>query len=227
MTNERVSGRALIAGSAGLIITMSLRPTGRDLLAPGQLEAMARLGVAVHALALMCMPVLFLGALGLSQHLGVEERFSLGALITYGFALVAGMSAAVFSGLVAPGLARNSVAGESSSAEAWRTLFLYNGALNQGFAVVLVVASSLAIVLWSVSILRVAALARGVAIYGCIFGPVTVIAVLSGQLSLGVPGFGMLVLGQAVWFITVGLLLSQVEPREFGAVALQPESPRK
>jgi hypothetical protein len=227
MTNDRVSGLALIAGSASMIITMSLHPTGHDLFAPGQLSPMAHMAVAVHALALMSMPVLFFGALGLSQHLGAGERFSVAALIAYGFAMVAGMNAAVFSGLVAPSLVRSISASDSSAAETWRIAFHYNGALNQGFARVFVVASSVAILLWSSSILRGAALSRGVAIYGCILGPVTVIAVLSGHLRLDVHGFGMVVLGQAVWLIIVGVLLCRARRREFTAVAPQPDALRE
>jgi hypothetical protein len=227
MTDDRVSGLALIAGSAGMIITMSLHPTGQDLFAPGQLAPIAHLTVTVHTLALMSMPVLFFGALGLSQHLGVSDRFSIAALVAYGFAMGAGMNAAVFSGLVAPSLARNILASDSSAAETWRIAFHYNGALNQGFARVFVVASSVAILLWSSSILRGAALSRGVAIYGCILGPVTVIAVLSGHLRLDVHGFGMVVLGQAVWLIIVGVLLCRVRAREFTAAAPQPDTLRE
>lgn len=227
MTNERVSGLALIAGSAGMIITMSLHPTGHDLFAPGQLAPMAHLAIAVHTLALMSMPVMFLGALGLSQHLGARERFSVTALVAYGFAMVAGMNAAVFSGLVAPGLARNIQTSEATASEAWRIAFHYNGALNQGFAIVLVVASSLAILLWSVSMFRGAVLSQGVAIYGCFLGPVTVIAVLSGHLRLDVHGFGMVVLGQSVWLIIVGVLLCKVKAREFDEDAPQPDSMRE
>jgi hypothetical protein len=224
MTNDRVSGLALIAGSAGLIITMSLHPTGHDLFAPGQLEPIARLVVGVHALALMSMPVLFFGAVGLSRHLGLGERLSMTALISYGFAMVAGMNAAVFSGLLAPGLARNIVNADPSATESWRMIFHFNGALNQGFALVLVVASSVAIALWSVSMVRGGGLSRSVAIYGCVLGPLTVLAVLSGHLTLGVHGFGMVILGQAVWFITVGVLLCRTGIDALAAAGPQQET---
>jgi hypothetical protein len=38
-------------------------------------------------------------------------------------------------------------------------------------------------------------------------GPVIVIALLSGHLTLGVHGFGLVVLAQASWFIAVGALM--------------------
>jgi hypothetical protein len=42
-------------------------------------------------------------------------------------------------------------------------------------------------------------------------GPLTVIALLSGHLRLNVHGFGLVVLGQAIWFVTVGVLLCRVK----------------
>jgi hypothetical protein len=64
MTDNRFSGLALIVGSVGSIITMVFHPTGHDVVAPGRFESMAQLTVAVHALALVSMPVLFSGRWG-------------------------------------------------------------------------------------------------------------------------------------------------------------------
>ncbi|HUD65148.1 MAG TPA: hypothetical protein VMQ17_11245 [Candidatus Sulfotelmatobacter sp.] len=209
MTDDRKSGLALIAGSIGLIITMAFHPTGHDLLAPGQFDRIARLIVAVHTLALASIPVMFLGTLGLSRRLASPDKLSVCAVVAYGFAGVAALNAAAFSGLVAPGLARQMAAATpaSETANLWSVLFTYNGFLNQAFAMVFVVASSTSLALWSVAILRNGLLARSVAVYGCILGPLTVAAVLSGHLRLNVHGFGLVVLGQAVWFVIVGVTL--------------------
>jgi hypothetical protein len=50
MTDNRLSGLALISGPGGIIITMSLHPTGH--VAAAQVEPMIRMLIAVHALAL-------------------------------------------------------------------------------------------------------------------------------------------------------------------------------
>ncbi len=207
MTDDRMSGWALIAGSVASIITMSLHPTGHDLFAPGQFHSMARLGVAVHALALVSLPVLLFGACGLSQRLASAGRLAFAALVTYGFALVAVMNAAVFSGLVAPGIAGRIIDAGDQGGDAWRIAFRYNGDLNQAFALVFVVASSTAILLWSIAILRNGVLSRSLGIYGCIFAPIALLAVLSGHLRLDVHGFGAIMLGQAIWFVSAGVQL--------------------
>lgn len=207
-----MGGLALIAGTAGMLLTMALHPTGRDLLAPGQFAAMARLAVVAHALALATVPVAFLGALALSSRLAGPDRLAVAALVTYGFGLVAVTSAAVVSGLVSPTLVGQILATDAPARTAWEIALRYNGRLNQAFASVYVVASSAAILLWSVSALRGGALSRGVAVWGCVVGPAIAIALLSGHLGLGVHGFGLVVLAQASWFAWAGVLMSRRSP---------------
>jgi hypothetical protein len=160
----------------------------------------------------MSMPVLFLGALALSQRVAMPDRIATGALVVFAFALAAGMAAATVSGLVAPGLAREIIRASPPASDGWKIVFNYNGRVNQGFAQVLVAASSAAIVLWSAAILRSRAIAWGVAAYGLLIGPVIVIALASGQLRLHVHGFGLVVVLQAVWFMIVGALMWRPRP---------------
>ncbi|HEV3375068.1 MAG TPA: hypothetical protein VG051_05140 [Candidatus Acidoferrum sp.] len=209
MTDDRRSGVALIAGSAGMIITMILHPTGK--VGPEGIDAMVRMLVGVHALALASMPVVFLGAWGLSRRVASADRLAMMALVLYAFATVAVMNAAVFDGLVAPNLIRQIVfthdTATAGTSEGWRLAFNYNSQLNQAFARVYAVASSMAILLWSVVIVRDRALARGVGIYGCVLGAITVAGVFSGRLNPDVHGFGLIIFGQALWFILSGASL--------------------
>ena len=209
MSNDRVSGLALIAGSSGMIITMVLHPTGR--VAPGQLEAMIPMLIAVHGLALACLPVMFLGSWGLSQRLARGGHLAVSALVVYTFGLVAIMSAAVFDGLVTPAVLRQMVAsaGAQPAIDSWRMISHYNFYVNQGYAQVFVTAASVAIILWSVAAWRTRALARGLGIYGCILGAVALIALFSGHLSLDKHGASIVIFAQAAWFIVAGAILWQ------------------
>ncbi|HEY7405086.1 MAG TPA: hypothetical protein VIB39_16285 [Candidatus Angelobacter sp.] len=198
---------ALIAGMVGTIITMALHPTAHDLTAPGHSEAMSQLNVAVHSLALVCIPILFLGAIGLTKRLNAPDRLALAGLVLFGFAEVAVMIAAVASGLIAPGLIHHMMAAEPGTASVWTAVLALNGHINQAFALVFVVASSAAIVLWSSAILENRAFVRVLGIYGWVLGPVTILAVVSGHLRLNVHGFGLVVLLQAIWFITAAVQL--------------------
>lgn len=207
MTKDRMGALALIGGSVAGILTMSQHPTAEQLFAPGQLESVARMLVVVHALALASLPVLFLGALVLWRRLGSDDALPMAGLVLYAFALVAVMNAAVFDGLVTASIAPRISDATPTASEGWRIAFIYNGHLNQAFARVFVVASSAAIVVWSVAILRNGALARALGWYGCALGPITLVAVFPGQLRLDPHGFGLIVLGQAVWFISAGAQL--------------------
>jgi hypothetical protein len=71
MTDDRLSGLALISASGGMIITMSLHPTGH--VGEAQVEPMIHMLIAVHALALACVPLMFLGTWGLSRRLASPD----------------------------------------------------------------------------------------------------------------------------------------------------------
>lgn len=214
-----MSGVALIAGMIGFIITMAFHPTGHDLGSPEHAASMMRLNVAVHSLALVCIPILFLGALGLTQRLASPNRLALAGLVLFGFAEVAVMNAAAVSGLIVPGVFHHMTA-EPGLADTWRAVLQLCGYMNQAFALIFVVASSLAIVLWSAAIFRSHGFSRALAIYGCFIGPLTIIVVVSGHLTLNVHGFGMVALSQAIWFITAGVQLCQAKSETAEAAAV-------
>ena len=207
MTDDRLSGLALISGSSGIIITMSLHPTGH--VAAAQVESMIHMLIAVHALALACVPVQFLGAWGLSRRVASPDRLAVAGLVLYALALLAVMNAAVADGLVTPNIFRQIVAsaGMPAAIDSWRMISRYNFYGNQAYAQVFVAASSVAIVLWSASTWRRRKPTGGLGIYGCILGPVTLLALFSGHLNLDAHGFGIVVFGQAAWFIVAGALL--------------------
>jgi hypothetical protein len=206
-----MSAIAFFIGMTGTIITMALHPTSQDVAGSANASHMMQLNIAVHALALVCVPILFLGALGLTRRLAAPNRLALSALVLYGFAQVAVMIAAAASGLIAPELFHH-MAANPGMADMWRAVLALNGHLNQAFAMIFVVASSVAIVLWSAAILRSGTFSRPLGIYGCILGPLTLIAVLSGHVRLNVHGFGMVIVGQAIWFISAGVLLWNENP---------------
>ncbi len=212
MTDERRSAIALIAASVGMIITMVSHPGGK--IRPEEVDHVARMLIVVHSLALASIPAIFLGAWGMTRRIGGADRLAWAGLVLYGLASIAVMNAAVFDGLMAPVLMRKIVAATPETRDTWQTLMSFNFQMNQAFARAYAVGSSLALVLWSVSILRYRMLGRGVGIYGVVLGLVTTAAICSGYLTPDRHGFGMLIFGQAIWFLVVaGELWSIVPPR--------------
>src|SRR5277367_1325698 len=209
MTDERRSGIALIAGSAAMIITMGFHPHGK--ISPAELDHVIPVLIGVHVLALASIPILFLGAWGMTRWLAAPDRLAWAGLVFLAMGSIAVMNAAVFDGLMAPNLFRQIVAAAPETRDGWKLLMSYNSQMNQAFPRVYAVASSLAVVLWSVSILRNRTMGRGIGIYGIVLGAVTALGILSGLLTPDWHGCGMLILGQAIWFVRVGWMMWRVE----------------
>lgn len=210
MKRESVYGSALIAGTLASIVTMILHPTGSQLLA--DVQRLAPVGVAVHALALAGLPISFFGAIGLTRRLALDGEGAVAALVAYGMAAVAVLIAAVASGLLATSLASHMAITSGSERELTGALFNYTGQINQAFAKVYVIASSVAILLWSGAITTHGRLARGAGILGFVVGTLVLVAVTIGHMPLDVHGFGAVVLTQGVWMITVGTLMIRARP---------------
>jgi hypothetical protein len=207
MKDNRLGGIALILGAVSGMITMSLHPVaGPHPITPAQFERLAMFMVGVHVLAIAGVPFSFLGALALARRLDSPSRMALTALVIYSLALVAVMIAPAMSGLVGTEVIRHIIA-RGADSEQWRTLMAYNFVINQAFAKIFVVASCSAVALWSLVIVKSRALPIAIGIYGLLFGPVIVIAMVSGSLSLDVHGFGLIIFSQAIWFIVAGILL--------------------
>jgi hypothetical protein len=210
MTNDRASGLALIAGSAGLIITLGLHPSGRDLFERDKFEAAARTLIAVHSIGLASLPVWFLGACGLARYVskprtdGTEVQLGFSGLVLYGFAMASILSAIVLDGLVTPGIVRRMLDSTGNASEGWKIALRYNGIMDEAFLQVFLVASSLAILLWSLAILRSRRMSRVTGIFGALVALLILGILLSGLLSRYGHLFGMILIGQAIWFIVVG-----------------------
>ena len=214
MKDNRLGGIALIIGAVSGMITMSLHPVaGAHPITPAQFEKLATLMIGVHVLAIAGIPFSFLGALALTRRLDSPSRLAVAGLVIYGLSLVAVMIAPAISGLVGTEILRH-VIERGAESEQWRTLMKYNFLINQAFAKIYVVASCSAVALWSVMIVKSHAMPVALGIYGLLLGSVSVIALISGALSLDAHGFGLVVFSQAVWFIVAGiLLLRSNEPR--------------
>lgn len=184
-----------------MIITMISHPGGK--ISPAEVDHVARMLIVVHSLALASIPVISLGAWGMSRRLDGADRLAWAGLVLYGLASIAVMNAAVCDGLMAPNLIKQIVSATPETRDGWRMMMNYNFQMNQAFARVYAVGSSLAVVLWSVSILRNRTLSWGIGIYGCVLGVVTVAGIFSGFLTPDPHGFGLLIFGQAIWFLII------------------------
>ena len=205
MTDDRKSGTALIAGSLGGILTMAIHPTAGGSLTGGQVAHLAVASAAAHSLAMVSFVTLFLGACGLVRRIAAADRIAFAALVTFGFACVSLLIAAAVSGFIVPAIMSHMVRDVSAAEGQWRIVIDGIFQINQAFARIYSVAASGAVLLWSVSGLRNGGLGRGIAIYGCVIGPLIMLGIFTGHLRLDVHGMTVVALGHAIWFVIVGV----------------------
>jgi hypothetical protein len=213
MHNYKYYAIAIILGNIGGLITMAFHPTGADLMnKPADVARQNELiAAAVHALAIISLPVLFFGLVGFCRKLGRESPIHLLGLITYGLGQVAVMSAAVISGFVGPALTRRIPEADDATKNILYALLMNNHQINQGFSKVYVVAAGTAAVLWSIGLLRHGTLMKAIAVLGFIFGSASILGVFSGHLKLDVHGFGAFILAQAIWLILAAIFTMNTE----------------
>jgi len=207
MTDDRKAGIALIAGSLGGLLTMALHPVGSASLSAEQVSRLMEASGVAHSIAMVSMLLLFLGAYGLTMRIAAADRLSFAAIVTFGFACVAVLVATAVSGFIIPAIMKRMAADVSAAAHQWQIVMAGIFQINQAFARIYSVAASMAIILWSVSVLRNRGLGRGVAIYGCVVAPLTILGIGIGHLRPDVHGMAVIWLGQAIWFILVGFQL--------------------
>ena len=207
MTDDRKSGIALIGGSLGGIVTMAMHPTAAHALTTEQVVHLMGKSGAVHSLAMVSTLLLFLGACGLTRRMAAADRLAFAGIVTYAFACVAVMIATAVSGFIVPNIMQHMMRDAVANAHSWQIVIDGIFQINQAFARIYSVAASIAIILWSISALRNGGLGQGIAIYGCVIAPVIILGVGVGHLQLDVHGMAAVVLGQAIWQITIGYQL--------------------
>ncbi len=177
--------------------------------APDSIDALVAqrtLAVGTHALALVSLPLSFLGCLALYQRLRVAPIVATSALVAYGFGLMAVLPAGVVNGFVAPALATQYHA-DPGMHDTLIALLAYNHHVNRAFATTFMISTSTATVLWSLAIVRSGAIARWAGWLGAGVGISSLAAVVVGALDTSVRGFGLFVLAIYAWVILVGALL--------------------
>jgi hypothetical protein len=206
MKTKSTYGLALIVGTLASVVTMSLHPTGFD--PHASVEAVAHemsILVAVHTLALLSIPVLVFGFAGVTMRAGWHRPEALLAFIIYALSAVAIMFAAIADGLVNAALIPQMTGASDLKLQAIKAALSYNFQFNQACAKVFVAGTSLAIILWSITLSRFGVLEQRIGIIGWFISLAALFGLLSGHVHMSAHGFGLIVLLQAVWVIALGV----------------------
>jgi hypothetical protein len=211
MDHDRAGGIALIASSLVPLVAVVFHPTAHDFDGAGQLASSGARMLAVHGGMLAALPLALFGGLALVRRARAGSRLGEIALLTYALAGAAGLVAAGVS-LAVPAIAGPMLEADDAVRPGYRLLFAYSGALIQAFARIFVVASWMAIALWSAAALRGGSLPRALGIYGIAAAVVSWVLLFSSLLRLDAHGFGFMLLLQGAWFIPTGAVLCRSAP---------------
>lgn len=210
MERTRLGGMAMLGAVLATMATMALHPTGHDIMRdPGTMVAR---NVFVHALGLFAAPLAAYGAFVLARSMAGFGAFSELGFAFHAVSAVGTVMAATLNGLVAPNLLLRVGSLEGTARETMALLLNYNSSVNQAFARVLVVGSSIAILIWSIEILRTRAFPRAAGAFGCIAAVLILLAVVIARIRLDIHGFGAVVILQSAWYVWIGWQLMGKRP---------------
>ena len=214
MKDYRLSGIALILGAIASVVTMVFHPTHFSAIASAEaITHQVRVLLAVHALALLSVPAVLFGFVGLTRCIGWERPGSLFAFIAYCLSAVAIMFAGIADGLINAALIQKMLTADEAARGPLRAALEYNFQLNQACAKVFVFGTSVAIISWSIAIVRIGAFKRAIGVTGFFVGVAELAGLLSGRVHLDAHGFGLIIFLQAIWMVAVGVSMLQTEPR--------------
>ncbi|MEJ7760978.1 MAG: hypothetical protein WKF55_15465 [Gemmatimonadaceae bacterium] len=213
MTTNQKASLAIVAGTLCGFVTMTLHPTGHDVIQSVAGGGKGSLNVMVHSLALLGQPLIVMGTLALTLQFRTERVLAVGALVFFAWASAAIMIAATASGFIATALLEQTVREQGAARDFAANALGYTVLLNRSFDKVYVSFSALALLLWSVAMIREKILSRSLAVYGIISGILMLAVTLSGRLKFNIHGFGAVVLAQGIWLLWMSVTLRQAEQR--------------
>lgn len=217
MTRENKAALALVVGTVGTLITMSMHPTGAESMQSASHGGSNVIGRGVHVLALAVQPLLLAGMLVLTLQLREALDVAVAAFITFALGIVAVMIAAAASGLISLDLIGDAAGQAGAQLDATMTQLHLAGAINQAFAKVYVGMMAGALILWSWAMRRSVHFPNGLSWLGYTVGTLALVGIFSGHLRLDVHGFGAVVIAQAIWVLWTAAAMRKIPTEQLTA----------
>lgn len=172
-----------------------------------QMAAEAQFNGWVHGILMALYLVLVSGFAGFSRSLGADKPLVSLAMVAFAGGAVAMIGAAVINGFALGLFAERYAAIRPEQYISVTASINALGSLSGTWAGVGAVASSAAILLWSIELLKLHNVWRAIALAGIAIGATSFVMLVTGKLILNVHGFLLLVLSQSIWIVAVGVQL--------------------
>ena len=161
----------------------------------------------VHGFLIAVILVLIAGFHGFSGRLTRSPVLGQVATILYAAGGFAGICAAIAAGFAMRSIAVGYLNATPDQEALVSGLLRVLGAFNFAWGRVWIVATSAAILLWSIALLRQSKVARMPGFFGLLAGGVPAVGIVSGLLPLNVPGTIGAIAAHVLWSLWVGYLL--------------------
>lgn len=207
---DRWSGIVLIAAPLLSVFAMSHHPTvgpGGPAERMAEIVHEAPLTTAVHGGLMALMVAILLALAAAAARLGWSHARVRSGAVLYSLGVLCMVGAATVSGFVVPDLAAGLVDAPATTLEAATPAFALAHAVNQALARIGAVAMSAGIALASLVMLGRSRLERGLGGFGLLVGLVPILGLLAGSLQLDVHGMLLVLAGQSLWTLGVGIWL--------------------
>lgn len=207
--STRAAGIAIGISSLAMILVMTHHPeveadtTRAFVKGAAEIAGLTRL---VHGAALGALALAVYGFWGLADRLGRYDEWSRAGWVAFLTGALGGGGAGMVNGFVAPALASRYAEASTQTLAALQPVLAFAGELAELLAQHAVFGWSIALVCWSVTLLRSRS-AKILAILGFVAGAGPLIALTTGHLPMTVAGFGAFVAAQAVWSLAVAVQL--------------------
>ncbi len=204
------AGYALIIGSILAVVFMSHHPS---IAADGlverlqELKAEAAMAAWVHGLMILVIVAWLYGAWGLSARLGLNRALPPLALILFSLGCLAYMLAALVSGFVVTELGVYYAGGSPEQMQQAPGFLRAGWIANQALANAGLIGTSLAIAMWSLTMLGIGGRLRWLGLLGLLASLMPAVLLLTGHLSLHVTGMTLVVVAGGLWFVITGLVM--------------------
>jgi hypothetical protein len=198
---------SLIIATLLLIFTMVLHPMG------GSIEYIQKISTVImttHALAILSVPFWILGFWGLTKQLEDDSLMALAAFIIMSVGMFAVLLAASVNGLVLPLFVNRYQNATPETISAIKLIVVYNTSLNKAFDLIYTGASCLAILLWSIAILKTRRLPVWLGWSGILLFLIAVVPIKTGFFFADLTGFRIFVSGFAIWTILIIISLRNI-----------------
>ncbi len=200
-------GTALLGGAALMLLTLLAHPHASSLtellrFPPGVFY----LNIGAHGVGMLSVPLVLCGCWGLTTTLNTASGWVAFVTLSLGMALVVG--AMTLDGLVPMslvGLAKRSTLPVSQ----FGPLLAYNTVVIQSLSLVYLFATCLALLLWSLAMLRSTVFPRWTAYYGALVSVTAMVAVFNGVVLVDFIGIKIFVFGFTSWTIIMGYFLQR------------------